>query len=221
MIHEKIRLLLPEYVNGTLSAQEREETDAHLADCASCNRQVAEWQAIQSSVIALNEAVPAPSGDLFAAALKAIDADKRQDAPSPRITLFDKVANWVQEQWQTIWQPIPTVAWAVIAAQFVLVIGLIGFFSLREPTYSTLSGPSVVGSENRISVVIGFQPNVIEADMRKTLLEFQGTIIDGPSALGLYTIVFPIAKDSTDEIERKLDALKQRRDIFAFVERAS
>ena len=223
MIHKEIRLLLPGYVNGTLSEQERTETEVHLVDCESCNRQLEEWKVIQSSIIEMNEAVPVPASDRLAQALDAIDRDERQGAPHParEATLFDRFAKWIQGQCQTVWQPVPTFAWAVIAAQFVLIVGLVGSFTLREPTYSTLSGPSASGSENRIRVVIGFRPNAPETDMRKALLEVQGTIVDGPSALGLYTVAFPISPGSTDEIERKLNALKQRTDIFNFVERAS
>jgi len=223
MTHQEIRLLLPEYVNETLSPTDRVEIQSHLATCENCTQELEQWRAIQSSVIAQNAQIPAPSPSRLASALKAIEMDEQQNAHSltHQTALLERLANWVEDQWQAVWQPMPTLGWAVIAAQFVLIVGLVGFFSLQEPTYSTLSGPSVAGSEKQVRVVIGFHPSLMEAEIRKTLLEMQGTIVGGPSALGLYTIAFPISPDSTDEIERKLHALKQRPDIFQFVERES
>ena len=53
--------LLAGYVDGTLSAKERDAVESHVAECARCSREIALATSARSALRSLPE-VPAPPG---------------------------------------------------------------------------------------------------------------------------------------------------------------
>jgi len=221
MTHQNIFSLLPWYINGTLTDQERQAVQKHLTGCAICTRQLEELKAVQMGVVELNEEVPIPSPNLLGRALNDIEEyeQAKTRTHSKQKGWVNTVLEWFQETWPASWQPVPTFARVVITVQLILLVGLGGWVTTLWSPYSTLTGPSTSIQEDRARLVIGFHPHVSEAEIRKTLQEIQGTIVKGPSALGLYTIEVPLSPDQTQEIENRLQALKQNQNIIRFAER--
>ena len=65
-LNVEIRELLPEYLNGTLSATRRTEVEAHVAGCAECAEELTVLRLVRE---AYNEAAPAVNVNAIVAAL--------------------------------------------------------------------------------------------------------------------------------------------------------
>ncbi|MEL7217153.1 MAG: hypothetical protein AAGK01_01835, partial [Pseudomonadota bacterium] len=88
------------------------------------------------------------------------------------------------------WQVAASVAVAVLGWQ-ALVVPAITSAPADDPAAYTLAGG---GSEAEFTLRVSIQPNVTEADMRVLLGEVGAQIVDGPSAIGLYTLSFADAE---------------------------
>ena len=60
---------IPEYLNGSMSAEERKAFETHLAECSICQAEVEEWDLI-AGVVQVQNAMPTPSRNLAKAALQ-------------------------------------------------------------------------------------------------------------------------------------------------------
>lgn len=228
MTHRDIFTLLPWYLNETLTPQERRSVEAHMADCPACRKELGRLKVLRTGVAELNEAIPAPSPDLLARALRDVEAfelekTKRRHRPAGEIQSMTTRLEAFLTSW---WRPIPVFARVAIAIQLVLVVGMGGMIVsvLNRPApFMTLVGPpsSTERPEGRARLVIGFQPGATDAEIRRTLQEIRGVIVHGPSALGLYTVELPFGSDQPLEIDRTIELLKKNREIVRFAERES
>lgn len=82
--HAEIQLRLDEYIDGDLSAQEREQVEQHLALCGECTAEVAEIRALLAHARELPREA-APSRDLWPEILARIDTAPAQVRPTARI----------------------------------------------------------------------------------------------------------------------------------------
>lgn len=152
--HENAELLLPWYVNGTLSEAERLQVAAHVETCSSCRTAVAELETIASSV-GRNGVTPiVPKPDVQGLMDRLDQAERR--AP-PRRPLY-------------------------AAAAAVLLSAALAFFSselgsLWPKTFVTVTDGS---SQDSIDLVFDVTfARDIDADGRARILEAFGLPTDG------------------------------------------
>ena len=69
--HQEWNQKIPEYVNGTLSINERRAFEKHLAHCEACRRESEEWKSI-AGIIRLQNEFQSVNPDLSAKALQSI-----------------------------------------------------------------------------------------------------------------------------------------------------
>ena len=62
-----------------------------------------------------------------------------------------------------------------------------------------------------------FSPNATEGEISRTLGEIHGTIVDGPTAQGLYTVQLPLRPDQILEIDQALRILQQNQRVVRWV----
>ena len=191
MTHQESLNLLPWY--ATLDEKQRRELDIHLRDCAECTRELAEIHSMRAMISPLEE-VPEPSPFLLQRTLARIDEYERE---KPEATAGSRLWQW--------WRLAPQSARMLIAVQALLVLGLgvgVIYYQQRAEYYSTLSVTAAVdGSRIRIA----FQPGISEETLRQTILGVKGVVIDGPSAIGIYTLRIPEGSDA-DRIVADLTA---------------
>lgn len=158
---------LQDLVRGRLSPDEaRRLKDAINAD--------PELEAEYRLIAALNEVDPAPHA--LPSELGWAKLEKAIDNEPPRRVWGANI---------TLWQAAACVAIAVVAWQFTVAPRLVG--NPADPSrYETASMPDHAG----VAVRIAFAPAATEAAIRALLRESQARIVDGPSAVGLYTLVF-------------------------------
>lgn len=184
--------LLPWYVNGTLSPQEQHEVKDHIHSCSRCQQEVTLLEDMREQIQTTAFESPGESG--LQRLLGEINKGKGTTPPQPI------------PQPQTLWKTLAIAASLIIAVQVGLLMDAWYFSKPMVP----LSGSQHVG----IVLQVSFLPTATERDIRETLHEIQGIIIDGPSQLSLYRIRLNIQPTNTKEIHKALDFLRQQPTII-------
>jgi hypothetical protein len=216
MKHQEIIELLPWYANATLSEDERRTVETHVAGCKECAQELTSLAAMRKAVVALADEAPAPSPHLLNRALAEIEDYERGRAQKSA-----RMGRWrrqISEFWAGLWPSAPVFARAALAAQLalVLVLGTVAVYQHKHPqiVYKVSTGPSGEGTGARISVV--FNENASEREIRQALEEIHGTIVEGPTAEGSYTVQLPIRPEQTAELEKNLETLRQHQRVVRF-----
>ncbi|HEY7445405.1 MAG TPA: hypothetical protein VH701_23460 [Vicinamibacterales bacterium] len=182
------------------NAADRDRITSHLATCASCAAAYAE-------LIRTAPATEMPTRFNPEEFVKRGYAVRRDPSPSAWPAF---VTSW------KVW------ASAFSAAMAVLLVVLVAprFDSAVTPgerPFTTLSGPP--GATSGVRLTVMFQPNVTEEAMRQTLLDIDGNVVSGPSALGVYVVQIPARPDDDRAIQTVLDKLRSNANIVRFAER--
>lgn len=225
MNHQEIIELLPWYVNATLSQAEREIVETHLHGCAECTGEVRSLVAMRKAVVALQDQAPAPSQFLLNRALSEIENYERtrtqaeNKKPQKPGSFRDRVRTFRESSWPTT----PVFARFAMAAQLalILVVGTLALYQYNHPQiiYKTSAGPSgssTGAGEARARLSVRFNEKASERQIRQALSEVHATIVDGPSAQGLYTVQLPFAPDQTDELDKAAQKLLRNRRVVTF-----
>src|SRR5436305_3740532 len=120
---EQISELLPDYLQGSLSPDQRRTVETHLEQCADCSEEVAIWQKL--SLLPVEQPGPA-SRARFEAVLQAYQAG-RSNQPAHNSQWRKRFSSWNVFHW--LRSPLGAAAWSAA----LLAIGV--FAGLR------LSGP--------------------------------------------------------------------------------
>jgi len=176
--------LLPWYLNGTLSAREREEVETWLVSSPEGQSELLLWRAVQIDTRAR------PAAD---AGSELGWRRLRTQLPAPEQAR--KPAN----PWR----------WAA-AASVLAILGLQSALLLRqpeEPMHRPLTAPALAVEAWHLQV--RFAENATLAQLQALLVRHDATIVNGPSALGIYTVAVPRADISADALAKALRAEPQ------------
>lgn len=216
MKHSEIIELLPWYANSTLPEDERKEVETHLAGCGECAREVKSLAAMQKAIVEAGDKVPGPSANAFNRALAQIeDYERTREQAVKKVIarpgLLERISSW--------WSPTPLLARAVIAVQLALVLGFGGVILYQHNqnnVYTTSSGPA--GDKSSTRIAVGFADGATAEQIRQAIVAVHGKIVDGPSALGLYTVQVPIAPENSQDINNVLKTLRENQHVIRFAE---
>ena len=191
--------LLPWYVNGTLSDDERARVETYLAASAGAREEVELLRRLRDHV---KESQPAQSpGELGLKRLQREIAAERKPASTPaQAAPAGGSPGW--------WRP------AAIAAALVIAIqGALLFQTWQGGGVVDIAGSGQAGGGIAV-IEATFAPEATEAQIRAALQAIDGRLIDGPGALGVYRIQL-IGVDGADEeaIRAALAALAARPDV--------
>ena len=217
MKHEQISELLPWYVSGTLSKAELHDVKTHLPDCGECRREVEQLRLLQKAEIDLSGETPELPQDLLAQALDQIEEYERErgGAREERAGAWERLVT----AWAGLWTPTPVLVRAMVAVQFLLLVGVTAFYlaGIGGDEMGTAGGPG--GATVGAQITVRFDASASEETIRGTLRQVEARIVDGPSALGLYVVQLPATLIEDAEINRVIEALRARTGIIAFAER--
>ncbi|WP_299392094.1 hypothetical protein [Pelagibius sp.] len=196
---EDLDLLLPWYVNGTLSVEEQQAVEAYLESNAHARDEVALLAAMRQQV--KEESIENSPGELGLKRLRREISLSEQQAPAPAETgKVVSIASW--------WRPLAVAAClAVVIQAGVIVTG---------------------GPDGEVDTAKGFRPAVLqvtfapdatEQQIREVLQAAGTSIAGGPSALGIYDLSLQATDGGSAEIEAALAALRARGDVVTFAER--
>lgn len=107
------------------------------------------------------------------------------------------------------WQAAAAIAVAVLGWQVAIVPAITTTAGDSEPAYELASGDK----DAQFTLRIAFDETATEAEMRAALREVEARIVDGPSAIGLYTVSFEDAQSMEDAAQK----LGEQTDIVAEV----
>ena len=219
MKHSDITELLPWYANATLREEEREIVEAHLANCRQCTRELESLSLMQQAIVDINHVVEPSPRLTFERALDKVEEYETAKPGTDHANVRASLRDWIGNFFSGWWTSTPLLPRAIIAVQAILVIGLAGtiFYGQHKEKIYTTSGASS-GDRANSRIVVGFDDNASEQQMRQALSAVHGKIIDGPSALGLYTIQVPIPPERSAEIQQALKTLRQNSRVIRIAE---
>jgi len=160
-------------------------------------------------------------------AMAEIESYERQRAqaegrPAPKPRNFRDRVRAFRENW---WPATPVFARFAMATQLALLlaVGTVALYQynhprvVRESTYGTAAGPSgTPGTEAKAKISVAFNEKASAREIRETLSEINGSIVDGPSAQGFYTVQLPFAPEQTMEVDKVVQKLQQNRRVVSF-----
>ncbi|MCI4677506.1 hypothetical protein K9U39_18580 [Rhodoblastus acidophilus] len=205
--------LAPFYVAGALSPDDMTRFEAALARDPELARNVAAARAERDEVLALNEALPAPSARAFDTLFARIDAEPaRKTNPWRRLDLGGALARLVSPR---------ALGWATAAACALVAVqaGLLTFEQRNAPEarYTTASGPHEQARAAGIYALVAFAPGA-SIDALGALLSRTGAqIVEGPRAGGFYRLQLGGPDLAPAEARKKIDALREAKDLVRFV----
>lgn len=221
-------MLLPWYVNGTLTAEERQAVEDHLAVCAICPDEFVALLKVQSVLRRELADAPEPSAALW--------QNVKGRMAAPPAAADRSTATAASRQGRTVWDwlvdllgPALRPGWALaalllIAVQAALIVGLLVKGPLQTgPEYHTLTGPSTSGQPSgpRVRLRVAFVEQAPEQAIRAVMGEIGATIVDGPSAAGFYLIDVPLDGGAVKSPEEARRALRARPEVVRFAELSS
>lgn len=210
MTHQEALDLLPWFAAETLSDEERLAVAAHLEACPECTLELAQFQELRLADLELSTDIPPAPANMLQQALAEIDDYEQERAAAPQSA--PAARSW----WDAFWNPEPGFARLVMAAQFALVLALAVGLLMRndEPDYGVLGGPG-----DGATISIQFADTATAAQIADLLTDAQCVIVDGPSALGLYTVRTPVEPEDAGAVEVLIQQIQSHTDIVQFAAR--
>lgn len=205
--HRRLAELVPWYVNGTLEREEHDLVAEHVSTCRECQDAVAQCQTLATAVQSTRVAASTPAPDRLERLLATIDA--LEDTATPQAgwrARWHAGMEWLRDLIQLTPGPV---RWglAVQAALLIAVLGAAvwsGALSPQAPYHTLAQDTTRPGRQALIHVV--FAEDISEREMRTLLGRIQGKIVDGPSAVGLYTVAVPAS--APDQVAPVLTMLR-------------
>lgn len=180
----------------------------HLAACDSCAARYAEL--VRTAPLAAAPVHFDPA-DFVARGYSVRErVARRERAAAPA-----RASSWIE----ALWHPPVSLARAALFANVALVLLLAAVALPRPggPAFTTLSGPPPATAGVRVTVI--FQPIVTELDMRQALLDVSGSIVAGPSAVGVYVVQLSVRPEDDPAVQAAIDALRANNRVVQFAER--
>ena len=172
-VHAETDRLLPWYVNDTLDENERRQVEQHLVECVHCQQEVSWLRDV---------------GEQFA-------AHAEQDDVSPKMQHLHRRMERRRRASPSspVWQRRERrLAW-LVALQAAVILGLgISLLGQRHVPYRTLSAPADKGA----LLVVVFNAQAREAQMRELVRESGARIVGGPTAQGAYVLRVPDTREA-------------------------
>jgi hypothetical protein len=214
-VHQEVCELLPWYVNGRLDGRERVGVETHLSTCPACQAELQQCRDLAAAVQATGEPAWSPSPSRFSQLLARIDAAEAPGAPSD---------GW----WEglrarhtkplLVWQRTPRLVRWALAAQGAMILLLGGVLMWHTPfspapLYRTLADDRDQVRRSQARLQVAFADEMTAQELRTLLTSIGGTIVNGPSALGVYTVELPVSAGAPELMGPILDAVRAHRQV--------
>ena len=186
-VHQKVQALLPWYVCASLGAEERVRVEAHLAECARCQAELAWERKLQVAHADID--VPGDVDQGFALLRERIASAA---APRRRSSLATRLMHG--------WHKGPAwMLWALLG-QCAVVAALSGWLLVPlafEQRYRALGGPAATpGAAVGGNLIVRFRPEATEQEMRRALRDSEARLVYGPTTTDAYLLAVPTGHET-------------------------
>lgn len=182
-MHEEISALIPWYVNGSISENDRQHVDAHLPQCAQCRDDLTLERGVYQGMSAETavEYMPAASLKRLQARLDGVTAESPAQRP-PEISLS------VPGRRVVTWQGVMAASVAIMAVAVSLLAAdrWSQSRSRAAASYYTVTTSAPRAPNEVIRAV--FIPTITLVEMQAVLDEAGLRIISGPTEAGVYSL---------------------------------
>ncbi len=198
-------MLLPGYVNQSLSPEEEEQVTSHLEGCVTCQQELQEVNNMQAAIKSSIAQRPGPSPAAFSTLMSRIEQEKQAQQ---RQTTQPTTTSW----WQTVEtafrslfeiQWVPALASVLIVGQAFLLLSVVNKpveQRTQQPEGIIERGiPPGTPATPPIQIQVKFVETAQAIQIQKLLKELNGQIVNGPTTEGLYTLVFPQTEMSASQ----------------------
>ena len=180
-MNERFQELLPWYVNGSISAEDRSFVESHLAEHPEARSELAWYQSLSARIQDNAPAVPATIG--LARAMTLIRGD--------RPTLAERLTAFFGSFGA---RPVTAFAGlAIIAVQGAFILNLM---NTARDDQTEIRALKATTSDESPMLKLNFSPDAKESEIRHLLMSFQGRLAGGPGQLGDYFVVVPAGKEA-------------------------
>jgi anti-sigma factor RsiW len=205
--------LAPFYVAGALAPDERARFEAALEKSPALARNVAAARAERDEILALNEALPAPSPRAADSLFARIDAEPaRRPSLWRRLDFGGALAGLFTPR---------ALGWATAGAFALITVqaGLLTESKLSAPEthYTVASGPDAGARAPGVFALVAFAPGASMEAIGALLAANGAQIVEGPRAGGFYRLRLGDATLTPEEARRRIEALRAATALVRFV----
>ncbi len=178
---QQLREWLPLAANDTLAPELRARLEAGLARHPDLQHEL-RWLQTLRHTVQTDPLDALPTGDLGWSTLeRRIAARTQRPAPVASPGWTERLRDWLQANFG----PVLATACVLMVAQAVLI----GSLMQQGSGFEAAGGkPAVQGVAAGTLLHVTLRAEVTEPQWREALRRFNATIVDGPSALGIYTL---------------------------------
>lgn len=213
---DEIAALLPWYVTGKISAEDRAKVDAYAERHPEVRKHLVLARDEADVTFAVNQEIAPPKAglDKLKASLASSPVVRLKSAQA---SLLDRVGTWLGG-----FSP-RQLAYAGVAAALAIVVqsASIGSLMLERagPGYQVANGPSVEAGKGTFALV-SFQPAAPAGTLSAFLADNKFMITEGPKAGGVFVVRVSDQVLSKDAAEAAVAKLKARTDLISFASAA-
>jgi anti-sigma factor RsiW len=218
---DEIAALLPWYVSGKISAEDKARIDAYAEAHPELKAHIALAREEADVVFSANQEITVPWADLDK--LKEKLESGIQSSPSAilqtvRRSLFDRIGDFLASLSPR------QLAYAGVAAALAIAIQAVSIGSLLnrhqgEGAYQTASSEHGAAASGSVALVT-FNPTASASALSQFLAENNFAIVDGPRAGGVFRVRISEQTLDAKDIESALAKLKAHSDLVSFASAA-
>jgi hypothetical protein len=204
-------ILIPGYLNGTLTPEEHRQMETHLKACQECRHELQEVEAMQKALKSAIHDRPSPSPRTFTKIMDRIHQER--ETGRTEITRTFEASWWerLEAGFHSLFaiRWVPALASVLIIGQAVLLLSI-----LSSPNREAGPDPGLVIERGipqgtpiipAIRIQVRFMETAQEIHLRTLVQELGGEFTQGPSPDGWYTLRFsPKAGISPESIVSSL-----------------
>ncbi len=210
-------ILLPFYLNGTLSDQERQEVDSHLAECQDCQNELEMMKEVHTEVKTYYAQLPQPSPNVFSRVRAKIEQEAAAERKASislkdesKVSLGTKLQKFLHSVFSTQWAP--ALAMSLILGQAGLLMWSLsgGPIGTHGPVIERSVPPATIQPVPS-KLEIAFQSQTSEKEIRETLQNIYARIVDGPTLDGRYII--EVSENDPARLKKIIEKLSRQKTV--------
>jgi Putative zinc-finger len=217
--HSEISELIPWFVKGTLSADERKAVNTHLKSCEECSQSLAECQALaQKPAPFQTEWHPSPAHfNRLMSELDKLEANEKIDSiilSSETAVKTQKKPGFYQRLSAYLSKTPTLIRWTLVAETFAIA-GIIGFMVLpyqlnpsKSTSFVTLSNVESTDKSLATAIRVVFDAEMSVKEMSDLLKETKAQVRQGPSSVGVFTV-----EVANDNVKQTLVTLRSNKNV--------